>query len=304
MASPGGRIGKEVTEMNFKTLTAIGAAATVAGLLAAPQAQADGTAWIYDSSGSGPGNPGTYSHTKIGSGDTGDSGWVDVIGSVSGSAGFDTSAIKVEWIGTDVRITTYTNYSFNAFGGNVALASWLFDTDLAVDGKFEYAVNPSSNTAGTYGAVDSTESSADKMGPLGYGSGQYSHNTAICDASVAGACDANNRLPEVYANLDSNTTSAVSITYDTTGGNVPGFPAGLGVGGVGAYAHSYSFLLAGVNAGGEWDSFRVFWGTGWCANDTIEGGVSNVPIPAAAWLFGSAILGLGAVGWKRRSPAA
>jgi hypothetical protein len=59
-----------------------------------------------------------------------------------------------------------------------------------------------------------------------------------------------------------------------------------------------------VNAGGAWDSFRVFWGTGQCANDTIEGSVSNVPIPAAAWLFGSAIFGLGAVGWKRRSPAA
>ena len=39
---------------------------------------------------------------------------------------------------------------------------------------------------------------------------------------------------------------------------------------------------------------------GWCANDTIEG-TAVVPIPAAAWLFGSAILGLGAVGWKRRS---
>jgi hypothetical protein len=41
----------------------------------------------------------------------------------------------------------------------------------------------------------------------------------------------------------------------------------------------------------------IHWGMT-CANDVIEGSVSTVPVPAAAWLFGSGLLGL--VGVARR----
>jgi hypothetical protein len=301
MASPGGRIGKEVTEMNFKTLTASGAAATVAGLLAAPQAQADGTAWIYDSSGLADGNPGTYSHATA---DTTDPliNWVDFFGSE-----FDTSAISIETSGSNVTFTTYTNYAWNQYAGKVPLADWFFDTNQ--DGTFDFAFTPTGTPDGMggYGLTgtlygingntevwDSERAMSNQSGGLNLG-GTFSHSTAVCDGGNL-TCAANARAPEVHVASGGVATSYNNITIsDGNGGTLPSFPLGTG-----EYDHSYSFTLLGINGDGAWDSLRVFWGTGWCANDTIE----TVPIPAAAWLFGSAILGLGAVGWKRRSPAA
>jgi hypothetical protein len=297
--------------MNFKTLTAIGAAATVAGFLAAPQAKADPTAWIYDGYTS-PGNnngqytdgpSGVYSHNNTYDPATGTT-WYDSIG----YSKFETSAISVTWGSNgDVTFTTYTNYL--SYDNNAEMADWLFDLDENnVFNQYDAAVHPNiphgSTTGGNgsyipVGSITGIEHSSDYFGS-GHNFGQ---TTNVCDISVSGDCDTGARASEVVALHTSNTTN-INIG-DGGAGTLNGNPfSDTQPSGAYSFLHSYSFTLAGVNTGGDWDSFRVFWGTGQCANDTIEGSVSNVPIPAAAWLFGSAIFGLGAVGWKRRSPAA
>lgn len=68
-------------------------------------------------------------------------------------------------------------------------------------------------------------------------------------------------------------------------------------------ATNYSISLLGIDPpAGNWIHFR-FWETG----DNTDGvfldniRVTAVPVPAAAWLFGSALLGLVAVGKRRKS---
>jgi hypothetical protein len=295
--------------MNFKTLTAIGAAATVVGLLAAPQAKADSTQWIWDgSSASGdPGNTayttgpaGTYSRETSGASNS--NTWYDTIGWEL----FETSAIRIDTDSTsgDVTVTTYTNYYWNGYQNRVPLADWFFDLDR--DGTFDYAFTPDGTpdgmggydvTGALQGIVGTTEvwDSVTAMGPTGLNlPGAFTHYTAVC-SNNGSDCQANARPAEVHVNSGGVATIYTDDITDGGGGTLGG-PLGPG-----EYDYSWSFTLAGINGVlGDWSNVHVFWGTGWCANDTIE----NVPIPAAAWLFGSAIFGLGAVGWKRRSPAA
>jgi hypothetical protein len=66
--------------------------------------------------------------------------------------------------------------------------------------------------------------------------------------------------------------------------------------------YEYTITLAGINDGthGDWNAFRLFWGTGQCANDTVEGYVAAVPVPAALPIIASALVGFGFAGWRQR----
>lgn len=56
----------------------------------------------------------------------------------------------------------------------------------------------------------------------------------------------------------------------------------------------YNIVLSNVNGSDDWNNMRVFWGTGWCANDSIDGtaSVAPVPIPAALPMMLAALSGL------------
>jgi hypothetical protein len=278
----------------------------VAGLLAAPQANADPTAWIYDgyttlgnNSGqytSGPGGV-EYSHNNTNNNPQNGT-WYDVIG----YSEFETSAISVTWGSNgDVTFTTYTNYTSGDHGAE--MADWLFDLNGDnVFGAGDAAVHPNiahGSTTGGAGDYIAVVSSTQNSVQTYLNGGVFGHSTNVCD--INGDCNTGARAPEVLA--VGNSTPITGGISDGGPGTLNGNPFSDAAG-VYSFLHSYTFTLAGVNTGGLWNNIGVFWGTGQCANDTIQGRVSNVPIPAAAWLFGSAIFGLGAVGWKRRSPAA
>jgi hypothetical protein len=206
----------------------------------------------------------------------------------------------------DVEVTTYTNYHWGEFGNGssaVPLADWFFQT-----GNGLYAVTPTSTEAapgtisGTLKSNVTTQGTTAAMAVLGYGSG-FARNTAVCDGTNGNCSPLAQGEPQVRTLSGTTDTNPLNVNFAIGGYNNGGSWFGTNpYQAVAAnYQHAYNFTLAGVNSGGAWDNVQVFWGTGWCGNDTVG---TMVPIPAAAWLFGSAILGLGAVGWKRRSPAA
>lgn len=86
------------------------------------------------------------------------------------------------------------------------------------------------------------------------------------------------------------------VAVDTTSDGVFA-TANSGSWSAGANSIDFSIDLAGTSLlnGNE---IALHWGFT-CQNDVIEGSVSTVPVPAAAWLFASGLLGVVAVGRRK-----
>lgn len=297
--------------MRKLTLALLGASTAIA--LCAGAAQANPTNVIFDPYiGQNPGSQ-SYSHMR-------DSGnWLPDAsnGGVSGDP-FNSGNITVGWSGTDVilRINSSmplagVNYDPNGQNLKFAFADLFFDVndsdgvksgnttdwDFGLDinngyGADGYGQNIDGNSnivpistalvAGTKGKLVAapTFSIANSAEALGF------QQTKIC----ADPCPdtPNGRDPEVEV-IDGNQIGEFGI-QDLGDGE-------------GSTTHLYQIVLAGVNTDGSWDTFRLFWGTGWCANDTVEGTVT-IPVPAALPIFAAAMAGFGFAGWRRRKTAA
>ncbi len=121
-----------------------------------------------------------------------------------------------------------------------------------------------------------------------YAGGSSVNSTKVCtDGSCGNSADG--RRPEVEVDGETYDT-AFAITQAVDG--QPGDPL-----------YYTTITLAGVNTNGAWNEFRLFWGTGWCSNDSVEG-VAKVPLPAALPIFAAAMAGFGFAGWRRRKSAA
>jgi hypothetical protein len=284
----------------------VAAVAAAPLLLSGTSAHAYYTATIFDAYNQ-PDLSQPYSHSYHSS-----QGWEDHYNTSPGLP-FFSGNIVIEWFDNgDVKLTI--NSSMPA-GGNSGFAFADIFFDLANDGlggantpDWDYGLDINSGGAG-FGQTTETKSDGktyvkpysgsggggDKArlveirGAQDYAFSVYNQisNTKICSDTGGDNtdCGAGNsgRRPEVeITRTDYIAEFDVVQTPDTT--PPPNY--------------FYSILMEGVNLDGAWNHFRLFWGTGWCANDTVEG-YAQVPVPAALPIMAASLAGFAFAGWRR-----
>jgi hypothetical protein len=243
--------------------------------------------------------------------------WGDELGGAGPFDGFRSGAIDVTWESDgDLRFTLYTNFGlsgatvgglFVGFAdifidlspiGPQATPSW----DYAIDIKSESAANTSPDAGGSNLArlVASPTYATSQDVLKGTGGLQYGGLTNICAGSDDTACQTNSRAPETKVTNGSGAYD-LDVTDTTGAGNI----TLTGPNGSETYGAAYSITIEATDLAAtskDWTMMRVFWGTGWCANDTVEG-VAMVPIPAALPMLLAAVGGLGLAARRARRTA-
>lgn len=219
---------------------------------------------------------------------------VDVIG----SGVFDSAdpTITFDPNSTVATVTIKTNWDFSLgtqVNGRVITADVFFDnTSVGNANTFEYALETSGYKAlpgGGYASNGLTAGNVYDLGTfqtsydvfsgtgLGYG-GEWGTGFG------AGNFVSNGKAP---TNLLTGVFNQSATGFTTTAGALLQFKVDFS-----------KFGAAG-------ETINILWGTATCANDTVMSSVvipASVPIPAAVWLFGSALAGMGTIGgWRRRA---
>jgi len=196
--------------------------------------------------------------------------WPDYIG-----AHFDTKGIDVNMTGSNIIITMYTNFDglYTTYSGDNFYAADL-GLDLNLDGTYEYGV---------------------KLTHTGPNDGDYSaalYKDGTWESSYdvwEGNTTANMEYGEFYPD-DGNHKAWVKMEGGTEKGNVTinisSSPSGL-------WEWEWTLTIdKNLFDSGDLDNqMGIFWATGTCANDVVEGAV--VPIPTTILLLSSGLLGFG-----------
>ena len=214
---------------------------------------------------------------KVGKGwtkkdDTGAIEWCDVIG----KSNFDTKGINVNLSGDEVTISMYTN-----FDGAVELRS---DTvyaadlglDLNLDGTYEYGVVLTHGTGGDQ----------DYSAAL-YKDGTWKSSYEVWEDNASSEWQYGEFYPD-----DKNHKAWVKMEGGSYKGDVD-----ISItksGGLYAWTLKIDKDLFGSDLG---DEMGIFWATGTCANDVVQGAV---PIPTTILLLGSGLLGFGLLSRRKR----
>lgn len=301
--------------MRKLTLALLGASTALALCAGAGTAWAGPTATIYDALNQ-PDTSQPYSHSFHSS-----SGWEDIYNGSGGTVGpFFSGSVGIQWAGADVILQLTTNLPRNGDGA-YGFADIFFDLNpdpyvANVAPHWDYGLDINSGKDGTTGTINANGFGQNENGThvatgVGNGaaigtlarlvkdptyltsvSGQIS-NTKICSDIGGDGTDCgtgtSGRAPEV----EITNGSLNDLVFDVIKTDAVAPPP----------SYVYTITLAGVNTNGEWNSFRLFWATGWCGNDTVEG-YAKVPVPAALPIFAAAMAGFGFAGWRRRKPAA
>ncbi|HEC68028.1 MAG TPA: hypothetical protein ENI35_04355 [Candidatus Desulfofervidus auxilii] len=200
--------------------------------------------------------------------------WLDYIG-----ANFDTKGIDVNMSGSNIIITMYTKFDgLYTYSGDDFTAADL-GLDLNLDGTYEYGVVL---THGTGGHQD-------------YSAALYKDGTWKSSYDVwEGNTTANMEYGEFYPEPSSNREAWVKMVGGTEKGDVT----------INISSDSGLWKWTLIIDKGQFDSgdldnqMGIFWATGTCANDVVQGAV--VPIPTTILLLGSGLLGFGLLGRRRK----
>ena len=200
--------------------------------------------------------------------------WPDYIG-----AHFDTKGIDVNMTGSNIIITMYTNFDglYTYSGDNFYAAD--LGLDLNLNGTYEYGVVL---THGTGGDQD-------------YSAALYKGGTWKSSYNILEGNTINNlSYGEFYPEPSSNRKAWVKMDSGTKKGdvtiNISSSPSGL-------WEWTLTIDKNLFDSGDLDNQMGIFWATGTCANDVVEG---VVPIPPTILLLGSGLLGFGLLSRRRK----
>ena len=198
--------------------------------------------------------------------------WLDYIGDH-----FDTKGIDVNMTGSNIIITMYTNFDglYTYSGDNFYAAD--LGLDLNLDGTYEYGVVLTHGTGG-----DQDYSAALYKGGTWKSSYDVLEGKTINDLYYGEFYPEPSSNREAWVKMDSGTKKGdVNINITSSGSLY-------------AWTLEIDKTLFGSDLG---DKMGIFWATGTCANDVVEG---VVPIPPTILLLGSGLLGFGLLGRRRK----
>ena len=201
--------------------------------------------------------------------------WLDHIGS-----NFDTKGIDVNMTGSNIIITMYTKFDglYTYSGDNFYAADLGLDLDL--DGRYEYGVVL---THGTGGDQD-------------YSAALYKDGTWKSSYDVWEGKTGNIIFDygEFYPEPSSNREAWVKMEGGTKKGDVT-----INISSDSGLWEWTLTIDKNLFDSGDWrNQMGIFWATGTCANDVVQGAV--VPIPTTILLLGSGLLGFGLLGRRRK----
>lgn len=200
------------------------------------------------------------------------------------------------------------NGTADAFYDTVLDITWLADANYAVTSGYLPAGDGSMTLADGESWIG-TLNSANFLGANTW------RLPKMLDTGLAG-CDLGYTGTDCGSNVDTSTGELASLFYDTLG-NIPFYDIagnasqpGWGLSNTGPFENIQNWYMYGTvylpgQINGVWD-FHFDYGlqdwafSGASAWAVADGDIAIVPIPAAAWMFGSA---LGLLGWMRRKSA-
>ena len=204
----------------------------------------------------------------------GHSAWTDHIGD-----NFDTKGIDVNMTGSNIIITMYTNFDglYTYSGDDFTAADLGIDLDL--NGTYEYGVVL---THGTGGHQD-------------YSAALYKDGTWKSSYDVL---EGNTINDLYYGEFYPEPTNKREAWVKMEGGDYKGDVTINISSDSGLWKWTLTIDKNLFDSGNLDNQMGIFWATGICANDVVEGAV--VPIPTTILLLGSGLLGFGLLGRRRK----
>ena len=201
--------------------------------------------------------------------------WYDVIG----AGNFDTKGIDVNMTGGSITITMYTEFDglYTYSGDNFYAADLGIDLDL--NGTYEYGVVL---THGTGGHQD-------------YSAALYKDGTWKSSYDVL---EGNTINDLYYGEFYPEPTNKREAWVKMEGGDYKGDVTINISSDSGLWKWTLTIDKNLFDSGNLDNQMGIFWATGICANDVVEGAV--VPIPTTILLLGSGLLGFGLLGRRRK----
>ena len=198
--------------------------------------------------------------------------WCDAIG----KSDFDTKGIDVNLSGDEVTITMHTNFDGAVELGSDTVYAADLGLDLNLDGTYEYGVKL------THTGPEDTDYSAAL-----YKDGTWKSSYDVWEDNASFSWQYGEFYPD-----DDNHKAWVKMEGGDYKGDVD-----ISItksGGLYAWTLKINKDLFGSDLG---DEMGIFWATGTCANDVVQGAV---PIPTTILLLGSGLLGFGLLGRRKR----